>query len=53
MTAPELSRRDVEAQIKLLIDAGRKRFLMAFPESMQALMALTVSRLNESQSRAR
>jgi hypothetical protein len=30
MTAPELSRRDVEAQVKLLIDAGRKRFLMAF-----------------------
>lgn len=30
MTAPELSRRDVEVQVKLLIDAGRKRFLMAF-----------------------
>jgi hypothetical protein len=30
MTAPELSRCDVEAQVKLLIDAGRKRFLMAF-----------------------
>lgn len=30
MNAPELSRRDLEAQIKLLIDAGRKRPLMAF-----------------------
>ncbi len=30
MTAPELSRRDLETQIKRLIDAGRKRFLMAF-----------------------
>lgn len=30
MTAPELSRRDLENQVRQLIAAGRKRFLLAF-----------------------